>query len=147
MRSTVGAKFRTTLDEVLEVGFDNFGKRERDAVTKAMRELRISPEMGKEMLDKSVRKLFLQYVTASRLKQNRLDAAKELKKMVFFSNIVVAPVLEDIKGTKVDLSETMKQFSETLAKASKEVTTESESPKTAAEEAAAQPEGARNVCI
>ena len=39
----------------------------------------------------------LQYVNTTRNQRNRLDAAKELKKMVFFSNIVVAPLLEDLK--------------------------------------------------
>ena len=39
----------------------------------------------------------LQYIAKSRNERNRLDAAKELKKMVYFSNIVVAPLLEDLK--------------------------------------------------
>lgn len=148
MRSTVGSKFKTVLDEALSVGYDTFGQRERSLVTTAMKELRISPEMGKEMLDTSARKIFLQYITASRLKQNRLDAAKELKKLVFFSNIIVAPLLEDIKGAKVDVTETMKQFSETLAKASKDVQKKStERPLTAAEEAAAHPEGKKSIRV
>ena len=32
------------------------------------------------------------------MNRNKLDGAKELKKMVFFSNIVVAPLLEDLKA-------------------------------------------------
>ena len=142
MRSTVGSKFRIALDEALSVGYDTFGQRERDIVLTAIKELRINKGMAKEMLAASTKRLFLQYITASRLKQNRLDAAKELKRMVFFSNIVVAPLLEDIKGAQVDLTETMKQFSETLAKASQEVEDEGDKPPpTATEEAAAQPEG------
>jgi len=39
----------------------------------------------------------VQYITQSRNTRNRLDAAKELKKLVFFSNIVVAPLLDDLK--------------------------------------------------
>lgn len=39
----------------------------------------------------------MQYITTSRNQRNRVDAAKELKKLVFFSNICVAPVLEDLK--------------------------------------------------
>ena len=31
------------------------------------------------------------------MNRNKLDGAKELKKMVFFSNIVVAPMLEDMQ--------------------------------------------------
>jgi hypothetical protein len=37
------------------------------------------------------------FITASRLKSNRLEAAKELKNMVFFSNIVLAPLVGDLK--------------------------------------------------
>lgn len=40
---------------------------------------------------------FLQFITQSRNTRNRLDAAKELKKLVFFSNICVAPLLDDLK--------------------------------------------------
>ena len=40
---------------------------------------------------------FLGFVSRARMNRNKLDGAKELKKMVFFSNIVVAPLLEDMK--------------------------------------------------
>jgi hypothetical protein len=39
----------------------------------------------------------LQYISTSRNQRNRIDAAKELKKLVFFSNICVAPIVEDLK--------------------------------------------------
>ncbi len=46
---------------------------------------------------------FLQYITQSRNTRNRLDASKELKKLVFFSNICVTPLLDDLKvGVVVD---------------------------------------------
>ena len=37
------------------------------------------------------------FVTRSRNTRNRVDGAKELKKLVYFSNIVVSPLLEDLK--------------------------------------------------
>ena len=43
------------------------------------------------------RKAFVQFITRSRGQRDRLEAAKELKKMVFFSNIVVAALLEDVQ--------------------------------------------------
>lgn len=55
--------------------------------------------MAMSVLSTSARKAFMKYVSQSRLKPNKLEAAKELKKMVFFSNIVVAPLLQDIKVT------------------------------------------------
>ncbi len=45
-----------------------------------------------------VRRAFLGFVSRARMNRNKLDGAKELKKMVFFSNIVVAPLLEDLKA-------------------------------------------------
>ena len=42
------------------------------------------------------RRAFLGFVTRSRNVRNRLDGAKELKKLVYFSNIVVSPLLEDL---------------------------------------------------
>ena len=36
------------------------------------------------------------FISRSRTKSNRLDAAKEIKGLVFFSNIVVSPLLEDV---------------------------------------------------
>ena len=43
------------------------------------------------------RRAFLGFVTRSRNVRNRLDGAKELKKLVYFSNIVVSPLLEDLQ--------------------------------------------------
>ena len=40
---------------------------------------------------------FMGFVTRSRNTRNRVDGAKELKKLVYFSNIVVSPLLEDLK--------------------------------------------------
>ena len=44
-----------------------------------------------------LRRRLMTFITASRLKSNRLEAAKELKNMVFFSNIVLAPLVGDLK--------------------------------------------------
>ena len=41
------------------------------------------------------RKIFLGFTTCSRSQRDRLEGAKELKRLVFYSNIVVAPLLED----------------------------------------------------
>lgn len=37
------------------------------------------------------------FVTRSRNTRNKVDGAKELKKLVYFSSIVVSPLLEDLK--------------------------------------------------
>lgn len=37
------------------------------------------------------------FITRSRNTRNKVDGAKELKKLVYFSSIVVSPLLEDLK--------------------------------------------------
>lgn len=49
-----------------------------------------------ELLDSTVRTAFMGFITRSRNKPNKLEAAKELKALVYFSNMVVTPLLEDI---------------------------------------------------
>lgn len=55
-----------------------------------------------------MRAIFLSYVKRARAQPNRLETAKELKKMVFFSNMVVRPLLEDVKGQKIDIKAELK---------------------------------------
>ncbi len=37
------------------------------------------------------------FVRRARSQTNRLESAKELKKLVFFSNMVIAPLVEDLQ--------------------------------------------------
>ncbi|CAD7702465.1 unnamed protein product [Ostreobium quekettii] len=97
----------------------SFGSDNIEAVKQIIVDLRLSKEMAKDALDEAARKIFMDYITTSRLKQNRLDAAKELKKMVFFSNIVVAPLLQEIKGKSKteDMRDALKEIAEVVSKA------------------------------
>lgn len=54
----------------------------------------------------------MSYIKRARAQPNRIEQAKELKKMVFFSNMVVRPLLEDVKGTKVDIQAELKALGE-----------------------------------
>ena len=81
----------------MKAGIDRFGFAERGAVDRTRRDMRLEPALASEILDATARRAFLGFVSRSRTKSNRLDAAKELKGLVFFSNIVVAPLLEDLK--------------------------------------------------
>lgn len=81
----------------MRAGIDRFGFAEREAVEKSQKDLRLDESIAAEILDSVSRRAFLAFVSRSRTKSNRLDAAKELKALVFFSNIVVSPLLEDLK--------------------------------------------------
>ena len=81
----------------MKAGIDRFGFAEREGVDRARRDMRVPAGVAAEILDGVARKAFLAFISRSRTKSNRLDAAKELKALVFFSNIVVTPLLEDLK--------------------------------------------------
>lgn len=85
------------VEDAINAGIDRFSFDDRDRVKTAQKELRISDSLAKELLDTVSRKAFTGFVTRSRSQRDRLEAAKELKKLVFFSNIVVAPLLEDVQ--------------------------------------------------
>ena len=83
------------VEDAVNAGIDRFSFDDRDNVKRAQKELRIPEDLAKEILDTVARKAFIQFISRSRSQRDRLEAAKELKRMVFFSNIVVAPLLED----------------------------------------------------
>lgn len=80
----------------MKAGIDRFGFAERENVERVKKDLRLDSALAKSILDEVARRAFMAFVSRSRTKSNRLDAAKELKGLVFFSNIVVAPLLEDV---------------------------------------------------
>ena len=80
----------------MKAGIDRFGFAERENVERVKRDLRLDSALAKGILDDVARRAFLAFISRSRTKSNRLDAAKEIKGLVFFSNIVVAPLLEDV---------------------------------------------------
>ena len=79
------------VEDALNAGIDRFSFDDRDSVKRSKKELRVSDALAKEILDRVARKAFLQFVGRSRGQRDRLE------KMVFFSNIVVANLLDDIK--------------------------------------------------
>lgn len=50
-----------------------------------------------DILGQVGRQAFMGFVRRARSQNNRLESAKELKKLVFFSNIVIAPLVEDLQ--------------------------------------------------
>lgn len=54
-------------------------------------------DLALELLAANCKKVFMSYIKLAKGKSTRLDQAKELKKMVYFSNLVVSPLLDGIK--------------------------------------------------
>lgn len=142
-----GGIFKDTVNLALSAGIDSFGFEDRRNVKSAFEDLRLDRQAAKQILDTVARKYFMQFISKSRNQRNRLDTAKELKKMVFFSNIVVAPILEDLKTeeekkAEQEAAEQQKQLMEMIKKAQEEAAAAEKKEKAAKEEGAAEPAAA-----
>lgn len=119
-RERCGVIFQEVLTKALSVGIDAFSAEQRETVVKCASDLRLETDLAISMLSESVRKVFMACIKAAKSKATRLDQAKELKKMVFFSNLVVSPLIDGIKPpTKEEIEmETQKQMlNEVMAEA------------------------------
>ncbi|CAL8468289.1 g7829 [Coccomyxa elongata] len=124
-----GRIYQEVVEDAMRAGIDRFGFAEREAVEKSQKDLRLDESIAAEILDSVSRRAFLAFVSRSRTKSNRLDAAKELKALVFFSNIVVSPLLEDLKkdelaakkAKQTEAEEAQKKIAEMMVKAQEQM--------------------------
>uniref|UniRef100_J3N3N2 Uncharacterized protein n=2 Tax=Oryza brachyantha TaxID=4533 RepID=J3N3N2_ORYBR len=77
---------------------DGYDTNRREAVRKAAQGLNLKKEAVMTIFSKVVRKLFLNYIQRAKAAGNRIETAKELKKMISFNTVVVSELLADIKG-------------------------------------------------
>jgi len=108
-RERCGVIFKETLTRALQVGIDAFSTEQRESVVKGAADLRLDTDLAMSLVKESVVKVFMTCVKTAKAKSTRLDQAKELKKMVFFSNLVVSPLIEGIKPATEEEIETEKQ--------------------------------------
>lgn len=92
-----GGLFREAVSKAMAAGIDGFCFEDRESVKKSFEDLRLERSVAKSIVDEIGRKYLLQFITASRNQRDRINSSKELKKMVFFSNIVIAPLVEGLK--------------------------------------------------
>ncbi|KAL6774241.1 hypothetical protein ACKKBG_A24285 [Auxenochlorella protothecoides x Auxenochlorella symbiontica] len=93
-----GGIYSQTLDKALAAGAEGFGLRERGAVRDARRDLRLDPSIARRLLAAAGRRHLLQFITNARKTKSRVDGAKELKRMVLFSSVVLAPLVDDLRS-------------------------------------------------
>ncbi|EAY79032.1 hypothetical protein OsI_34142 [Oryza sativa Indica Group] len=99
---------------------DGYDTNRRQAVKKAAQGLNLKNESVMAIFSKVVRKLFLNYIQRAKAAGNRIETAKELKKMISFNTVV----LETLRKTRPD-----KELREKLAKSSqKEITLKDDIP-------------------
>ena len=124
-----GSIFKDAVSKAMSGGIDGFNYEDRQDVRKAFDDLRLERAIAKEIVAEVGRKYLLQFVTQSRNTRDRINAAKELKKMVYFSNIVVAPLVEDLKTQEEKEKEELEakqqlEIQELMAKAREEAAKE-----------------------
>lgn len=129
-----GDIFSKTVSNALAAGVDRFSFDDRQEIRKAMEDVKLSREAAKEIVDDVARKYLLKFISTSRSQKDRISSAKELKKMVFFSNLVLAPIVDDLKTEEERKAEAekaaqQKEIEELMAKAREEAAKKEEAEK------------------
>ncbi|KAG8092076.1 hypothetical protein GUJ93_ZPchr0012g20283 [Zizania palustris] len=92
-----GRLFEKVVREAIS-SVDGYDTNRRQAVKKAAQGLNLKKEAAMTIFSKVVRKLFLNYIQRAKAAGNRIEIAKELKKLISFNMVVVSELLADIKG-------------------------------------------------
>ncbi|KAF6994892.1 hypothetical protein CFC21_011492 [Triticum aestivum] len=92
-----GQLFEKVVKEAI-LSVDGYNADRREAVRKAAQSLNLKKEAAMTIFSKAVRKLFLNYIQKAKAAGNRIEQAKELKKLISFNTVVVSELLADIKG-------------------------------------------------
>lgn len=100
-----GQLFEKVVKEAI-ASVDGYNADRREAVRKAAQSLNLKTEAVMTIFSKAVRKLFLSYIQRAKEAGNRIETAKELKKLISFNIVVVTELLADIKGELSPVAET-----------------------------------------
>ncbi|KAL4522238.1 hypothetical protein Ndes2437B_g07974 [Nannochloris sp. 'desiccata'] len=124
-----GSLFKEVVSAAMAGGIEGFNFEDRVNVKKGFESLRLERQIAKEIVEEVGRKYLMQFITTSKTQRDRISAAKELKKMVFFSNIVLSPLVEDLKTDEDKKKEAeeaaqQKEIQELMAKAREEAAKE-----------------------
>lgn len=93
-----GTLFEKVVKEAIAAGVDGYDADVQQSVRKAAYGLRLTRGVAMSIAGKAVRKVFASYIQRSRASGSRTEAARELKKMIMFNNLVVTELVSDIKG-------------------------------------------------
>lgn len=98
-----GTLFEKVVKEAIAAGVDGYDAEIKKSVRKAAYGLRLTREVAMSIASKAVRKIFISYIQRARAVGSRIEAARELKKMIAFNNLVVTELVADIKGESSDM--------------------------------------------
>ena len=135
-RDICGAVYKAQVQAALSVGTEAFTPELRDRCKAAKNSVRLTDEMALEILQAEVVKAFMAYIRVARTKQNKIEQSKEIRKMVFFNQTVVTPMVSDV--TKAAAEDAAKELADLLKEAQEAAKKEEEEEKAAAAKAAAE---------
>lgn len=95
-----GGIFAKIVDDAIGAGVEGYDAGVKATVQNAVKGLRLPQSAALEIAAKAVKSIFLTYIKRARSTMGRSEAARELKKMILFSNLTVSQLLDDIKGEK-----------------------------------------------
>ena len=137
-----GEIYRTAVRSALSVPTESFTPALRDRCKAAKANVRLDDETALKILGAEARKQMSGFIRTSKSIRNKTDAQKEIRKMIFYNQGVVTPLVQDVTKAKAEaaaeeLASLLKEAQEAAAKEEAE-----EKAKAAAEAAAAEPEAA-----
>jgi hypothetical protein len=135
-REICGAVYKSQVQAAMSVGTEAFTPELRDRCKAAKNSVRLTDEMALEILKGEVVKAFMAYIRVARTKQNKIEQSKEIRKMVFFNQTVVSPMVSDV--TKAAAEDAAKELAELLKEAQEAAKKEEEEEKAAAAKAEAE---------
>merc|ERR1719329_1941510 len=128
-REICGAVYKAQVQAALSVGTEAFTPELRDRCKAAKNSVRLTDEMALEILKAEVVKAFMAYIRVARTKQNKIEQSKEIRKMVFFNQTVVTPMVSDV--TKAAAEDAAKELADLLKEAQEAAKKEEEEEKEA----------------
>jgi len=114
-----GAAFNATLRDVLTITADAFGSSEIMRLRKSINSLRLDKELAMTLASKRARQELMAMVKRVRNMRNQVESAQELKKLVFYSNFVLTPLVEEIDPSIAEENKKRQEEAEVMALMSK----------------------------
>jgi hypothetical protein len=136
-----GEVYRTAVRSALNVPTESFTPALRDRCKNAKAAVRIDDETALKILGAEARKQFNGFIRTSKSIRNKTDSMKEIRKMIFYNQAVVTPLVQDVTKAKAEaaaeeLAALMKEAQEAAAKeeAEEKAKAEAEAAASAAED-------------
>jgi chromatin remodeling complex protein RSC6 len=123
-REICGAVYKNQVRSALSVGTEAFTPQLRDRCKAAKNKVRLTDEMALEILKAEVTTAFMAYIRVARTKGNKIEQSKEIRKMIYFNQTVVTPMVTDV--TKAAAEDAAKELASLLKEATEAARKEEE---------------------